>query len=61
MGQLAELFLALVLGMPIVTVATVSGNQAHLCARMGGTFTPSHTEDVCPGGQWRNLVRRQEG
>lgn len=65
MESLANLFLALVLGIPVVTYATVAHRQTELCAAMGGTFTPQPgtppfaQADVCPGGRWTNLVRRK--
>lgn len=67
MEALANLFLALVLGIPLTGGATVLHKQEQLCAAMGGTFTPAGTVpptppysgDVCPGGKWINLVRRK--
>ena len=46
----------LVFGTLVTAGATITGNQEKLCEGMGGTFTPSHTENVCPDGSWRNLV-----
>lgn len=63
MEQIANLFLALILGVPVVTYATVAHRQVELCAAMGGTFAPQPTPppfnqaNVCPGGKWINLLR----
>lgn len=65
MEDLANVVIALTLGIFLVGGATVSHKQTELCAAMGGTFTPQpavppfNTTNVCPGGQWINLFRKK--
>ena len=49
-------FAALLVMMFAVLGATVTGNQEALCKAMGGTYTPEGV-DICPGGEWKNIVR----
>ena len=42
----------------LVGGATLTGNQEALCKAMGGTWTPAPPPaDVCPGGQFQNIVK----
>lgn len=53
--------LTLVLGIPLIGAAELTGKQEELCARMGGTYMQQATypQDVCPGGRFINLVYRK--
>lgn len=50
-----EIAAAFVLGAALVFGAVISGNQAELCAAIGGTYDRG-APDVCPDGQWRELI-----
>jgi hypothetical protein len=55
----AHIFLVLAIPVVVSTVASLTGNQVQLCKAMGGTYTPApQGVDVCPGGNWLNLIAR---
>ncbi len=54
--------LGIILGIPLVGVAELTGNAQRLCDALGGTYQPqaNYTENVCPGGRWINLTGKGE-
>jgi len=61
MTAILDAIVAIIVGIPVTLVATVTNNEVALCDRMGGTYqsAPAPT-DVCPGGHWSSLVRRKD-
>jgi hypothetical protein len=46
---------ALVIGLPVTIVATVTDTKPQLCAAMKGTYDPK-APDQCAGGDWVRIV-----